>query len=269
MPEVPKELAGKNMKRLLLTALAASIVLTPAALPGVHGRAHAPAYVPPLPRVLDAEVGSYDKIHNVAVLSGIGVRFDLQYENHYAPKTGSLNVAAWRLDDKATAVLRRSLRGRFAFVDVPYDRALLASLRPTAPHAAEFENFLKSVPNQNVDAFIVLRPDSQSGMQLQSIHHGETVLWVRYEMDVIDAHSLKLIAKSTSRLQLKKGAPPNLPGMILGDEFKLDDTLAVSSANQEKLRLMTLETLYVSLLETMRSLKLPLPGDNTAALSEK
>ena len=257
------------MTRFLLAALAALILFVPATSAHIRGTQFAPVYTPQTPRVPDAEVGSYDKIHNVAVLSGVGMTFELQSRGFFTPKNGTLDVAAWRLDERIEATVRNYLRGRFTFVNIAADRAKLAAIPTTAQHQRQLESFLKTLPNQEVDAFILVRPDSQSGIQLQSVRHGDNILWARYEMDVIDAHSLKLIAKSTSRLQLREGARANFPGLVLGKAFEMDETLALSPEKQEKLHTLTLELLNSTLAETIRSLRfgvvLPPVGDPSIA----
>jgi hypothetical protein len=248
------------MKRFLLAALAASLALTPTALSGVRGYQFAPAYRPDTPRVPQADVGSYDGIHKVAVLSAIGMRFDLQDQGALETKNGTLDVAAWRLDDKVEAAVRRELGGRFTFADVPYERAKLAPLRADTQHLASFEAFLKSVPAAGVDAFIVVRPEADGGLALQTATSRNTILWTSFEIDVVDAHSLKVIAKSTARVNPPQASHPNFPGLVVGKEFQLDRSLAVSSEKQEKLRFLTEELLNVTLAETIRSLRFGSPA---------
>ena len=88
-------------------------------------------------------------------------------------------------------------------------------------------------------------------------------------MDVIDAHNLKIIAKSTSRLQLRAGAPANYPGIVLGKNFGLDRTLTLDPEKQVMLHGLTLEMLNATLVETIRSLRfdvaLPPVGDESIA----
>jgi hypothetical protein len=248
---------GDFMKRFLLAALAASLALAPAALSSMRGPPiYAPAYRPETPRVPQADVGSYEGIHKVAVLSAIGMRFDLQNKDPLETKNGTLDIAAWRLDDKAAAIVRRQLGGRFSFADVPYERAKLAPLRADDKHITSFEAFLKSVPAAGVDAFIIVRPEADGGLALQTTKIRDTILWTSFEIDVVDAHSLKVIAKSTARVNPPQASHPNFPGLMVGKDYQLDRTLAISPEKQEKLRYLTEELLNVTLPETIRSLKL-------------
>ncbi|HUO97900.1 MAG TPA: hypothetical protein VMU01_04495, partial [Rhizomicrobium sp.] len=166
-----------------------------------------------------------------------------------------------------TATLKKYLGGKFTFVDLPYDRAKLAAFRPTMWHAGELTRLLKTLPNADVDAFLVVYPQVESGIQLESGHFNQNVLWVRYVMELIDSHTYKTIASSTSRYQIHEGGMPEFPGRVLGDEFKLDDKLTVSPENLEKLRALTDAMLEVTLTETVRSLQfgvaLPPVGDHS------
>jgi hypothetical protein len=244
------------MKRMLTAALAAVVLFAPAALPAIRGYQFAPAYRPDAPKLPEPVIGSYEAIHTVAVISGIGTQFDLERRGHATKKQGALDIAAWKLDDRAEAAVRNAMPGPYTFLIVPYDHAALASLSATAANAAAFEAFLKALPANGVDAFIIVRPNSIGGLALQSVEHGDTILWVDFEIDVVDARTLQVIARSTARVQ-PPGAPhPNFPGLVLGKEFVLDGSLAVSAENREKLRLLTDEMLAVTISETLRSLKL-------------
>lgn len=256
------------MKRLLLAALAALIAFAPAA--GARGSSYVyiPVYIPVgPPMVPGADVGSYDKIHTVAVLSAIGTKFELEKEQFLSPKDGTLDIASWQVDQRVAETLKKYLGGKFTFTDVPYDPAKLAPILPTIWHAGQLATFLKTVPNDGIDAFIVIRPQGESGIQLSSGRYGQAVLWVRYEMDVVDAHTYKTIASSTSRLQFREGTAPQFPGRVLPDSFKLDDSLTVSAENQEKLHTITGQMLEYTLVETIRSLQfgvtLPPIGDHS------
>jgi len=262
------------MKRVLLAALAASILVMPAAVAkGGGGGGHGggvtyysiPIYIP-APQVPGADVGGYEKIHRVALLSAIGTGLALQNDHFLLPKTGTLDISSWHVDDQVNATVRKYLGSRFAFSDVPFDAKKLAPILPSWWHAGEMAKFLKTVPNKDIDAFIIVRPDTASGLLLETAGYG-TTLWVRYEFDVIDAHTYKQIAQSTSRLLFRQGALPSFPGRMVPAEFKLDDTLTVGADNQEKLRTWTSQMLDYTLLETIRSLQfgvtLPPVGDHS------
>jgi hypothetical protein len=243
------------MKRFLLAALAALLMLAPAALARGHVTyVYVPIYIAP-PQVPAADVGGYDKVHKVAILSAIGTGMTLTVQHFLAPSTGKLDVSAWNLDEHAAATIKKYLGGRFSFADVPFDAAKLAKILPAWWHAGEMTKFLKTVPNQDLDAFLVVRPQ-EDGVELQTGGYGnQTVLWVKYQMDLIDAHTYKTIASSTSRLQFRQGTLPDFPGRVVGDEFKLDDTLKIAPDKQEKLRTLTDQMLEYTLVETIRSLQ--------------
>jgi len=242
------------MKRFLLAALAALLLLAPEAFARGGGATYVyiPIYIPP-PQVPAADVGGYDKVHKVAILSAIGTGMTLDVQHFLAPATGKLDISAWNLDAHVAATVKKYLGGRFNFVDVPYDAAKLAPILPNWWHAGEMAKFLKTVPNQEVDAFLVVRPQGD-GVELQT-NGNRTVLWVNYEMDLIDAHTYKTIASSTSRLQFRQGTLPDFPGRLVGDEFKLDDTLKLAPEKLDKLHTLTEQMLEYTLVETIRSLQ--------------
>jgi hypothetical protein len=240
------------MKRFLLAALTALLCFAPQAFARGHATyVYVPIYIPP-PQVPAADVGGYDKVHKVAILSAIGTGMTLTVQHFLAPATGKLDVSTWKLDDHAATTIKKYLGGRFSFADVPFDAAKLAKILPAWWHAGEMAKFLKTVPNQDLDAFLIVRPQGD-GVELQT--NNQTVLWVNYQMDLIDAHTYKSIASSTSRLQFRQGTLPDFPGRVVGDDFKLDDTLKLAPDKQEKLRILTDQMLEYTLVETIRSLQ--------------
>lgn len=254
------------MKRLVLAALAALVAFAMPAAAGGH-YVYIPIYIPAAPpQVSQATVGSYNKIHKVAVLSAIGSQLELEKWNPLVPDDRELDISSWGVDDKVKATFEKYLGSKFSFVDIPFDRAKLAAFRPTIWHAGQLTGLLKSLPNSDVDAFLVVYPDVMSGIQLESGQMDQVVLWVRYVVELIDAHTYKTISSASSRFQVREGQP-KFPGLVVGDAFKLDKSLTLAPDKLDKLHKLTMDMLDVTLVETIRAMQfgVPLPpvGDHS------
>ena len=253
------------MKRLLLAALAALMAFVVPAEAGGH-YVYIPIYIPVTPQVSQATVGSYNKIKRVAVLSGIGSQLELENWNPLVPDDRELDISAWGVDDKVKQTVEKYLGSKFSFVDIAYDRAKLAAFRPTIWHAGQLSGLLKSLPSSDVDAFLVVFPDAMSGIQLESGQNDQVVLWVRYVMELIDAHTYKTISSASSRFQIREGQP-QFPGLVVGDAYKLDKSMTLAPDKLEKLHKLTTDMLDVTLVETIRAMQfgVPLPpvGDHS------
>lgn len=244
------------MKRVLLAIMAATFALAPAGSAAIRGYQFAPAYRPETPRRPEAEVWSYDGIHKVAVISAIGTRFDLQLRGPLDSRSGSLDISAWQIDDRAEAIVRKALAGTFDLTRASCDRTALAALRADSAHEEAFKAFLRTIPANGADAFVVLRPERAGGLALQSTLYGDTMLWVSFELDVVDARSFETIARATARVASAGAAPPNFPGLVVGREFQLDRSLSLGPEKQEKLRILTGDMLRETVAATMAALRL-------------
>lgn len=256
------------MKRIVLAVFAALLALAaPAAADGSY--VYIPIYIPAAPVGPQwPEPGDYSKVRKVAIISAIGL-VELQKAVPIFPdRTGKLAEATnWKLDDTVAATLKKYLGGKFEFVDVAYDPAKIFNIRPTIWHAGELTSYLKTLPNQDIDAFIVVRPNYQGAVRLESRRMGQVVLWVDYRFEIIDAHTYKDIAVSSSRYQVREGAMPGFPGLVLDSSFELNDKMMLAPDKIEMLRTKTQQLLDVTMVETIRSLKfgvtLPPVGDHS------
>lgn len=245
---------------LLLSGLVGLLIASPATAVII--------YTPlPPPRVL---VGSYQNIHNVAVLSAIGG--SMTFQNHYfvAPVTGSRDISEWKIDELVDAMLRQYLGSRFNVRAVPFDRAALAAI-PNGPWNASggpTRRFLQSLPNEGLDAFVVVRPDLELeapgliGIALTRnmiVGNPTPILWANYEIDVIDAHSYETIALAHSRLVLHRGEKLSYAGLYTDDSLKLDDTFALDAKQKDTLHGLVFRLVTASMIETLRALELNVP----------
>jgi hypothetical protein len=164
-----------------------------------------PAYPQAFPQ---AQTADYQKIHTVAVISAIGDHISMHGASFWSSKTRNLDLSGWNLDDEIQAQLKKQLSARFSFKEVPFDRAALAKIPngPLVNYLSGFSGFLQTLPQTDVDAYLIVRRDleyhmpSIEGLGLEGLENA-SVLWANYEIDLVDAQSRKLIAKAYSRVR--------------------------------------------------------------------
>jgi hypothetical protein len=235
-----------------------------------------PLIFPVPPATPSASTADYQKIHTVAVISALGAHMTLRNYHFVGPKDHELDIADWQIDDDIVARIKQYLGGRFEFKSVAYDRAALAAI-PNGKWDgldSKFPAFLRSLPSDSVDAYIVVRPDlgtQAPGVEGLGLENGGAfgdmtpVVWANYEIDIVDARTAKVIASAYSQLRLRDKTPASFAGIVVasrnlrvGDDFKLNDVQLKS------LRLNVSYLVHLSLRETLRALNmgvdLPPPG---------
>jgi len=259
-----------------LLALSFTAGLAPAAEAAV---VFIPIVIPIPVQVPSAQTGGYDRIHKVAVLSAIGTRLTVRSNGFFSSSTYTPDISDWKVDDRIAQMMRQYLGGRFTFKDVAFDRAALAAL-PNGPwdnSTGKVRDLLARVPNDDLDAFIVVRPDLEyeapglSGLALEngSNMFGDLapVIWANYEIDIIDAHTYETIAKAYSRVSLRRGQPDSFAGLIGDASLKLDNAYVMNDSQRAILHGYVNRLVTASLIETLRSLQLgvtlPEPGART------
>jgi hypothetical protein len=246
------------------------IALALGTLFGATGASHAqmiffaPVYAKSPP---GAETGDYRAIHSVAIVSAIGTEFPL-HTDHLFGSTKKVDISGWKVDDVAESLVRSDLRSRFTYVTATYDRAALAKI----PNG-EFTNsrdalrkYLHTVQADNVDAFVVIRPDLEgdapgnAGLGFRNsapTDSSSVLIWANYEVDIVDAKSFAIIGRSVSRRF--PGDPGVVPysGLVLTSDLKLDDkTLAPTAEQLDHMKSSVLFLVSDSLAQTLTSLKL-------------
>jgi hypothetical protein len=234
-------------------AVIAAAVMCVSATSSIRGYQFAPDYRADAPRLSEPVIGSYQHIRTVAVLSGIGGRLELERRGDAGKNIATLDISAWQVDERVEATVRNVLHPRFRFVRAALDQNLLAGLRE-GPKSIDV--YLKALPAQDVDAFVIVRPNGNAGLALQTVQHRDTILWVDFEIDVVDAHTHAVIARSTARVQAPDTPHANFPGLVVGSDFALDRTMTLNADQKEKLRGLTNEMLTLTLTETLKALKL-------------
>jgi hypothetical protein len=261
------------IRRVILAAVAGVLLASPVlAHGGGGGFVAVPIYMAP-PQLSGANPGDYSKIHTVAVISAIGDSLTLQHLSFLDTTTKSLDTRSWKIDDLVDAVLQKYLGSRFAFKAAEYNRAALAAIPNghLSVSTKPFAQFLTTVKSDGVDAYFVVRPDVEAdgrpdvqGTALVTAASSLPVLWFNYEIDIVDAHTLATLAKVTSRVQLRRGVAPSIPGFILPQLLNPAQDLTLTPQQNNLLDLSIVHDLPITLVETLRPLSLgvslPEPG---------
>lgn len=150
-------------------------------------------------------MGDYQKIHRIGVLSAIGTTLT-------SLNPAVQDISSWRIDDLVSATLKKYMSSKFTLVDVPFDRNALVTINRQLWRERDTLAFMKTLPNQDLDAYIVVRPadgglpgPAAIGLNLSP---AGTVLWTNFEIDIIDAHSLTYIGEGYARIQTQVGQDP-------------------------------------------------------------
>lgn len=244
-------------------------------------QAHAvvvPIFVPGTPPTLLTMTGNYDRIHNVAIVSGIGTTLTLRNNHILLPATWQADITDWKIDDEVIATLRQYLSSRYTVEDVSYDRAALGRISNGVwdNSAPALRKFLGTLPAGNLDAFIVVRPDlelNMPGIAGLALEHGNgigdppPVIWANYEIDVIDARTLATIARVYSRVQPRAGTGPSMAAFTGGQELAVSDNQVPSGKQRAELQGGFSRLVSMSIPETLRAMNLGIALPSVGARS--
>jgi hypothetical protein len=265
--------------RIFLAVMAAICVSGPCFAHGGGGGGGHSVYVPIIvgvggrsPALPEAEVGDYSHIHTIAVLSSTGQTLTVKTGSKLLGHSKDLDVSGWKLDDLATVIVERYLRGHFETKRVAFDRAALAAVPDGSGDdtVKALSAFLASVPAAGVDAFLVIRPDAEirhlrvRGLELHTGSNAPTE-WLGFEIDIVDAHSLRPIAKCYSRAELREGTGAQPPGFMMPADRNVGDTLQPTDVQLSVLRKDFEFDLENTLIETLRPLQMGLVLPDPAA----
>lgn len=264
---------AEMFERFLGVAIAALLVCTPAWSHG-GGFVVVPVYVgSAAPSLPPAKTGDYRHIRTVGLLSAIGESFTVQsHATGIFGHSKQFNIASWKMDDLAASVVRRYLAGRYVVKDVAFNRAALEAIPNWAwtDSSKNFRKFMTTVPADGLDAFLVIRPDlvrsigqdSIPGLGLQAGQR--PVEWLDFEIDVVDAHTLDVIASSFSRTQTREGTGAQIAGFVMPSDRNVGDDLTPTPAQLDLLQTDFAYHLEKTMIETLRALDLgvtlPTPG---------
>ena len=254
------------MKRMIVAALMALFVLTPAGWAGGY------YYSAPITlwhsQLGETQVGSYANIHKVAVLSCLGSQFTLWHWNFWKPRTENLDISAWKIDGEIEETFHNYLGSRFEFVPMSFDPTAVMSASDWLMRQSSTIDALKKLNNPGVDAYILVRPDKTfavtQGLSL-TYNPRETYnsLSVDFEIDVIDAHTLTYISHTIGRVATPQGVTePDFE--ITNDFWRGFDEGPLSEERIEALHGFVRKIMTQAMLETIRSLQfdVPLPASD-------
>lgn len=259
-----KVLTGRTSAKphILLLFLCSVSFATPAASQIVFFMATAPELARPA-------VGNYGPIRSVAVLSAIGSQVTLINSYFFSTKTKKLDAAEWQIDGLVEKAIKTYLGDRFEYHDIPFNHRSLETIPngPLTNSLGKVRIALQGVQKDDIDAFIVVRPgweidDQKAGGLVLANGDTPPIVWANYEIDIFDAKTLETVGHATSRIQLREGNMPSFPNLLGSRNLKLSDELQPSEKQIAELRAMTERVVKVSILETLRALKIdaaPLP----------
>jgi len=227
---------------------------------------YVPVVVPP------ATTGDYSNIHTVAVVSAIGDKLEVSTAGFWTSKSKQLDIADWNIDQQVENELKQRLGSRFTFKHVDYPRAQIAALDndlSTIGHR-DLDKLLATIPNDGIDAFIVVRPDLEGDMWgTPGLAWGRSskddplpTSAANYEIDIVDSHTFKQIGHAASRLQLRASSPVSFPGVRGGLTVQLDESMTPTPTERLKMRLVFSDLVSKTLVATLRSLNLGVPLPN-------
>jgi hypothetical protein len=184
-------------------------------------------------------------------------------------KNGTLDLTAWNVDGKITALIQKYLTGRFEFVDAAFDAKALAA---AIGRDSRLKAYLKTVPNPGVDAYIVVRPISNApgpgGIYLNHLGDNNVQVSANYEIEIYDAISLKRLAGADARDMLH-GNHGFFPYADLDGISKPAVIAGTDPEALERIRRTVDWLLPHSVVETLRALELgaslPPAGDHSIA----
>ena len=219
------------------------------------------------PSVPAATRADYERIHKVAIVSAIGHGLDVEKAHFGGPLSKNLNIDSWKMDDAVTGLVKEYLGSRFQFVALDYDGARLAAIHNGrfSNSSKELNSYLTSIPADGIRRFLVVRPDVEheappsalEGIALYLDGDDEApVLWTDYEIDIVDAKTLKQIAKAFSRARVRDNTPESFAGLVTSKALMPDKDLNFTDSQMVGLEGATRYLLRASMIETLRALGL-------------
>jgi hypothetical protein len=254
--------------------MAALALLAPSvALAHGGGFVMIPIYIPggAAPGPARAITGDYSSFKRVAIVTGIGETVTLG-DTALFDQYSTLDVRDWKIDDQVNATLRRYLASRFTFVDIPYDRAALAAIPNGLMDNTKgrLHDYLLGLRRDDIDAFIVVRPDAEGsgpttpGLSLADAGIVRPVFRANYEIDIVDARSLVIVGHAFARIAPRLNGGVSFVQILGAEGLKVKPGDKPSDSQREGMRAEFTHIVNESLIETLRSLNtgvpLPEPG---------
>lgn len=260
--------------RLLPLALAGALAIAcvpGTAIAGHTGRGAHMIYIPyfagTVPTVVPpAKTGDASGIKTVAVISAVGTRLTLGNRALFGTYK-DIDTSDWNLDGIIETTLTGYLSRAFAVKMVPYNRAALAAIpndHTDTDSAKPVHDFLATIPANGIDAFVVVRPDSEgqapptAGLSLVTSGYPRPTEIANYEIDIVDARSGAIISHALSRFATRQKAPPAFAAVYASPGLALTPADTPTDYQRALLKNDFARLIAVSLRETLRSLNLPI-----------
>jgi hypothetical protein len=231
-----------------------------------------PMYAPVARYEPDTDVGDYSQIRSVAIVSLIGRALNIRRFGLVTTDTQSVAIGDWHLDELVTSELQQALAGRFTVKEPD----AIPNALPDAPPDnswSSLQTYLSSRNATGIDAFVVVRPHSDPVLYLNRPPNGLVLMntgdlyhtdpyseRAYYEIDIIDAHTLKKIASADSRIG-RDGEPV----VLVGDDMTPGDDPVFTSLQRANLQSDFRRLVGASLPPTLRALELGVEISPTGA----
>jgi len=251
-------------------ALLLTFVATEAAAHGGGGHyVYVPIYIPGGPALVPpAQAGDYSQIHKIAILTATAQSLMLGQQGWLVDHK-TIDISDLKLDDAVDAELRNYLAPRFTIVDVPYDRAALASFPNDKMHNSnkDVAGYLAALKASDIDAFVVVRPDAEGdgpltpGLSLAR-SGAQPMIEANFSIDIIDAKTLKILGHALSRVNLRDVGSGSFAAFKAPASIDITPEQTPSDAQRAVIKTQFTRLLAVSVLETLRALNtgVTLPG---------
>jgi hypothetical protein len=251
----------------LLAALAPSIAAAHGGGGGGGHYVYIPVYGGSVPSVVPpAKTGDYSNIKSVAVISAIATKVTLGNMALLADHK-DIDVTDWNLDQTVEATVKQYLTGKFMVKPLAYDRAALAAIPNghfDTGSAKPVDDFLRALPAQGIDAFVVVRPDSEgsappaAGFSLDATNgfYTRPVEVANYEIDIIDAHTGAVIGHALSRITERQQTQASFAAIYAPPDLFLSPKDTPSDYQRAEMKNDFARLIASSLRETLRSLDL-------------
>ncbi|MBV8978507.1 MAG: hypothetical protein JO261_11675 [Alphaproteobacteria bacterium] len=217
------------------------------------------------PLVPPTKLGDTSHVHTVAVISAVGQSLMLGRTGLLADHS-TLDIADWHLDQSIETMTAKLLATHFTVKDFAHDSAALAKIPNgfmDTSSARALQDYIVALKAQDVDAFIVIRPDAETGTPPTpglSLQLSDTDAHPReeanFEIDVVDAKSGAIIAHAYSRAAERQGLPPQFASFYGARALKLKPGDTPTPAQRTQLKLDFERDMAMAMRETLRALNL-------------
>lgn len=237
---------------------------------GSHGSSSHSYYMPVYvggvgPMFPPTRVGDTSSIHSVAIVSAIGQSLTLG-DGALLATHSSLSIADWNFDRGVEDIVSRDLATRFTVKPVAHDSAALAAIPNgfyDTSSAKALQAYLAALPDHSVDAFVVVRPDAETGTPTTpglsldaTVGATKPLEQANFEIDVIDSQSGRVISHAFSRAVDRQGVPVQFAMFNGSAAARVMPNTVPTDAQRALMKKDFERNVSLALRETLRSLQL-------------